>query len=171
MKKLTKWLWITSLTSLIMICICVLPLLLFSYSHLWAHSADYDHYADDFHTVKNYCQTQFPDEADKWLYVSHSRDHGHRLYDPDTNDYLEMPDDVLAALESICFNGFPHKDAALDAIRIQGDRVSFCIENGQYALAFSPNEKPSWVNSPDEGAEVKVKSLGNGWYHVVRRPD
>lgn len=171
MKKSVIWISVILLIlAVVFVCIPQVFILLFHNTSMWAYSADYNNYADDFRTVKNYIQTEYPEETDKWLDVSHSGDHGHRLYDPDVDGYLEIPSDVLSSLDVICDHGFPYKDAVFDVIRIHGDRISFCIENGQYALVFSPNEKPSWVNSPNENSEVKVKSIGDGWYHVTKRP-
>lgn len=167
MKKCIKWLLI-ALTIVIIVSFLgrALFFLQFSYVHRWAYSADYDHYADDFQAVKNYIQAQYPDEYDKYIVISH--DGGIGLHDLDTGEDLHLPSDILSSLEAIVRNGFPHKDAQLDVIRIHGERISFCIRNGQYALVYSPSKKPYWVNSPDEEALARVKSIGDGWYHVAK---
>lgn len=84
---------------------------------------------------------------------------------------MDIPDDVRPSLETICDQGFPDKDSTLDVIRIQGSRVSFNIENGRYALVYSPDEKPTWINFPDEQGDIKVKKINDDWYHVVRDPN
>lgn len=166
-KKLLRW---TLITLAIVITASVLThclfFLQFSHTRTWAHAADYDGYADDFHVVKDYIQAQFPGEYGKWIYVSPNG--GTQLYDPDTDEYLQLPSYVLSSLESIRKNGFPHKDGQLDVIRIDGDRISFCTTKGQYALVYSPSQKPSWVNSPDDTAMTRIKSIGDGWYHVAK---
>ena len=167
MKKLIKW---TLIVLAIVIVACFLGrafiLLWFSHTNTWAHSAEFDQYGADFQVVKDYIQAQYPNEYDKYLSVGHSG--GVYLYDPDTGEKLQLPSDVLASLEAISSNGFPHKDADLDVIRIHGDRITFSTTNGQYALVYSPSGTPTWVNSPDETKMASVKTIGDGWYHVAK---
>ena len=80
---------------------------------------------------------------------------------------MDIPDNVRSSLETICDYGFPDKDSILDVIRIQGNRVSFNIENGRYALVYSPDEKLTWINFPDEQEDIKVKKINDDWYHVI----
>jgi hypothetical protein len=51
--------------------------------------------------------------------------------------------------------------------RIKRNRISLNIENGRYALVYSPGEKPLWINIPDEQKDIKVKKINDDWYHVV----
>lgn len=151
----------------ILILIIIVPFMLLHYNYTWQYSADYASYANDFNHVAAYIQSQYPDETDKYLRISYSADYSHRLYDPDNDTYLQLPSDVIVSLNSICTNGFPNPNGHPDVIRIHSGRISFCIPNGQYALVFSPDSKPSWVNLPDEDCDIKVKSIGDGWYHVA----
>ena len=155
---------------MIFVGIQVVKLILFRYNFLWEFSADYKNYADDFNAVKNYIAAEFPDVTDKDLYISNGSDKRVGLFDPETNSRLILPDDVAASLNSIYENAFPNKDSVLDSINIHGKRISFCIFIGEYALVYSPDSKPTWVNQPSEVSEckVKVRSLGNGWYHVTK---
>ncbi|MBE6607367.1 MAG: hypothetical protein E7633_02255 [Ruminococcaceae bacterium] len=148
------------------ICIFVGQLMIVNYNHIWKYCANYEEYADEFNLVKDYIEAEFPNETNKYLSIN---SYGGRLkvYDPDTKEYLQFPDDVKSALYVINRNGFPDKDSNFDIIRIHKGRISFGIENGQYALVFSPNNKPKWVNSPDEDNKIRVKSIGDGWYHVT----
>ena len=141
-----------------------------SYVHVetWKYCAEYEQYEDDFNLVKDYIATEFPHELDKWLSVSNNGGKGITLYNPDIREYLVLPDDVASSLDTICRNGFPNKDSNLDVIKIHEGRISFCISNGEYALVYSPEEKPTWVNSPFENTGVKVKKIQDGWYHVVK---
>lgn len=169
MKKLAIWVPILLLT--VIVCIPIVMLSIFNYNHLWKLSADFENYADDFNAVKNYIEAEFPNESDKYLCVSSaSSSHGRGLFDPDTKEYLQVPSDIISSIDTISREGFPDKDSTFDVIRIHEGRISFCIENGQYALVYSPNQKPSWVNSPNEDWEVFVKSIGEGWYHVTKNP-
>ena len=155
---------------MIFVGIQVVKLILLRYNLLWQFSADYKNYADDFNAVKNYIAAEFPDVTDKDLYISDSSDKRVGLFDPETNSHLILPDDVAASLNSIYENAFPSKDSVLDSINIHGKRISFCIFIGEYALVYSPDSKPTWVNRPSDVSEckVKVRSLGNGWYHVTK---
>ena len=151
-------------------CTQIGKLLIFGYNSLWQFQANYKDYADDFHAVKNYLEAEFPDETDKWFIVSNASGQGTRLFESDTDTYLQVSSDVGSSLERISKDGFPDKDATLDIIRIQEGRISFCIENGQYALVYSPHKWPSWVNVPDENAIAIVMPIGDGWYHVTKWP-
>lgn len=153
---------------IVSVAICSMPLIVLYNNHVWKYSADYKEYADDFNAVMNYIKAEFPEETDKWLSISHAQDHRIAIFDPDANKYLDIPSEVFASLEIIYKNGFPDKDSNFDTIRIHGERISFCISAGQYALVFSPNERPTWVNSPDEKVKVKAKSIRDGWYHVTK---
>lgn len=84
-------------------------------------------------------------------------------------EYLTLPDDVALSLDRISKKGFPNKDSNLDVIRIHEGRISFCIVNGNYALVYSPDKKPSWLHAPNENIGVEVKKIQDGWYHVVEK--
>ena len=142
--------------------------ILVSYNHEWKYSANYEKYADAFNAVKDYLVREFPNGPEKWLSVSISAGNGIAIFDPDTGEYLHIPSEVVWPLETIYNDGFPDKDSCFDAIRLYEERVSFCISNGQYALVYSPNEKPTWVNSPSENVAVRVKAIQDGWYHVTK---
>ena len=170
MKKLTiQVLIILIITIIVVSCVLIVPRLIFHHILLWKSSADFEACADDFNVVKNYIAAEFPNETNKWLLVSSAGGQGTRLSDPDINEYLQAPSNVISSLEAIDKNGFPDKYADLDVIRIHTGRISFCVD-GWYALVYSPNEKPSWVNLPNEDCEIRVKSIGEGWYHVVKVP-
>ena len=170
MKRLTKksvfW---SVVVTLIVVSILFSPIVWFYYVSIWSESASYEEYAKDFNVVKNYIAAEFPNETDKYLAVSVASGQGIRLFDPDVGKYLQVPEDVLLSLEIIDKEAFPSKDANFDIIRIYKGRISFGIENGSYELVYSPEEKPSWLNSPKD-TKVFVKKIGNGWYHVARNP-
>lgn len=173
--KLSKKLMIIVSVVFIMVfalvaCTQIGKLLMFGYNSLWQFQADYKEYADDFDAVKNYIEAEFSNETDQWFMVSNAGGQGTSLFDPDTDTYLQVPEDVSLALNTISSGGFPNKDSNFDTIRIHEGRISFCIENGQYALVYSPNKWPSWVNAPDENAVAIAKPIGGGWYHVTKWP-
>ena len=146
----------------------VVKISLFGNNHFWKYSADYDKFANEFNVVKDYIASEFPAEEDKWLSLSKNNIGEITLYDPDTGNYLVIPENIVSALSSLRNNAFPDKDSNLDTIRIQDERISFCISSGEYALVYSPNAKPKWVNSPNEDSKVKVKTIQDGWYHVTK---
>lgn len=152
--------------TIITVCISIAFLFWLHNAFIWKVSADFETYADDFNVVKNFIQEEFPNESNKCLLVSTSGGQGIRLFDLDTDEYLQVPEDVLSSLERIDKEGFPDLDADLSVIRIHEDRVSF--ESGSYALVYSPSQKPSWLKAPGD-TEVKVKVIGDGWYHVTKK--
>ncbi len=162
-------LWINMIVIAVLILAFIGPILYFDYVNTWKLNANYEEYADEFNLVKDYIAEEFPNESDKWVSVSYSSTYGLRIYDPDADEYLQVRDDALVALRVISKEAFPDKDSDLDVIRIHGDRISFCTESGHYALVYSPNKKPTWLNSPDKKDKVKVKKIGEGWYHVTIR--
>lgn len=153
---------ISTLIILVIVSVLAVSFMVFRYTHLWALSADYEGFEDDFNSVKNYLAEKYPNESDKCLSVSKKG-----IFDIDAETHLDLPNDVAESFQSIYKSAFVHKDSNFNTIRIHEGRISFCILNGQYALVYSPDEKPKWVNSPNEEEKVKVKSLGDGWYHVV----
>ncbi len=165
MKK--QFLWTCIISLLLIFLARFVIVLVFHYTSMWACAADFEEYGDDFDTVKDYFAEQYPDEYGKWFMESYdSGNDQHRIYDPDTKKYLQLPDDVQASLETVCRYGFPNKDSSLDTIWIYGDRISFRISNNRYELVYSPNERPSYLGFPDEDEDIKVKKIGDGWYHV-----
>ncbi len=146
----------------------VLPLLVFGYIDRWSYNADFENYESDFCVVREYVGKRFASEDGKWVAVAITDKYDRALYDPDTNEYVDVPDNVRDSLKTIDVYGFPDKDSNLDIILIQGDRVSFNIENGRYALVYSPNKKPTWVGFHDEQEDIKVKKINADWYHVVK---
>ncbi len=155
--------------AIILIVYCVWSVCYFFYVDTWKYEASYEEYEAEFNLVKNYIAEEFPNETDKYVATSYNKDHGYRIYDPDNKKYLEAPEEVILALETIDREAFPHKDSKLDVIRIYEDRISFCIENGYYALVYSPNEKPTWLKFYNKEEKAKVKKIKDGWYHVTIR--
>lgn len=147
-----------------------LMFLQFNYTHTWKCCADYEHYAQQFTLVKDYVLEEFLDGGDRRLSVRYTENKEYDIYNPENNEYVDCSNEVKEALQIICKQGFPNKDALFNEIRIQKGRVSFGIENGQYALVYSPDDKPTWVNIPDD-ADVLIKEIGDGWYHVVENPN
>ena len=166
MKKRILWIFATLL--LVFISIFIAILMIVKYNHFWKYSADYESFSNEFNLVKDYIRKEYSDESDKWLAVSNNGSDGISLFDPDDKMYLVLPEDILLSLESIRNGAFPDKDSNFDKIRIQNGRVSFCIENGEYALVYSPDKKPTCVNSPQENVDVKVKAIADGWFHVTK---
>ncbi len=133
---------------------------------LWQFNADYKACAEDFNTVKDYFSDNYQGGPDKLFSVSM----GHnsiRVFDLDAKEYVELPDNIVSSLDNISKNGFTYKDSVFDTISVKGRRISFGIENNHYCLVFSPDERPKWIHSPDDGEKIAVKRIGGGWYHVT----
>ena len=135
---------------------------LFYHTGVWQYNAEFEEYREEFTTVKNYIAQQYPDS--EGIYVATTPK---GLYDPRKKEYLQMPDDVASALELIERDGFPNQEDPLDLIWIDGERITFANENGQYGLVYSPLEEPTWLHHKRKDEDVKVKVIGDGWYHVA----
>ena len=142
----------------------------FSYTNRWKYNAEFDNYEAEFVLVKDYVYSNF-NGSDDWVSVSYNIEDGVMQLYSYNQGYIEIPDSIQTALKSIRKNAFVDKDANFDIIRIEENRVAFCIENGHYALIWSPNGKPIGLNSSDDGAKTHVKRINSEWYHVVHNPD
>lgn len=180
MKKVKKIILFAIIFSLLLIIIVIgsraikkgMTILFFHNVSMWAHSADWNNYKSDFIIVKDYVRERYSSEDKKSLLVSNTKEHGLTLYDIDTKEYMDdIPNEVRESLESINSHGFPDKGSVLDYIDINGDMVSFCIENGRYALVYSHEEKPTRLSSINEAKDIKVKKCAEDWYHVIVNPN
>ena len=133
---------------------------------LWQFNADYKACAEDFNTAKDYFSDNYQGGSDKLFSVSRGHNSIH-VFDLDAKEYVELPDNIVSSLDNISKNGFTYKDSVFDTISVKGRRISFGIENNHYCLVFSPDERPKWIHSPDDGEKIAVKRIGGGWYHVT----
>ena len=138
-------------------------------SFTWKWTANFNDYSFQFNKVKEYISSEYTNESDKYLIIVTNKCEKIMLFDPDTKEYLDLPDEIEEALELIDNKAFCHKDSDFNKIRMHNDRISFCISSGQYAVVYSPSQRPTWVNSPTEDNKVGVKAIGDGWYHVIIR--
>lgn len=142
----------------------------FSHTNTWKWVAEYEDYASEFNTVKDYVLENYASEEERVLDVTTLlNEHGRTLYDRDTEEYAELPEPIQAALDAVDENAFPDKDSDLDKICVRGGRVDFCISSGTYRLVYSPDEKPTWFRSSDDETKIRVKRIKDGWYHVVKK--
>ena len=140
-----------------------------SYVTTWKYCAEFDDFAEEFQTVADYVLSSVTD-YDGFYCISRTDSGEKRLYDPETKYYLDCPPEVTAALQKICSkNAFPNKDSGLNLVYFYQQRVDFQKEGGNYKLVYSPEEKPTYWHSPTDGNSILVKTIGNGWYHIVIR--
>lgn len=139
----------------------------FSYVTTWKYCAKFDAFSEEFQTVADYVLLESSGKSG-YYDVSRTENGDRTLYDPKTKCYLDLPAGVNAALQKICSKkAFPNKDSSLQLIYFSENRVSFKKECGCYALVYSPEEKPTYWHSPTDGHSILVKTIGNGWYHIV----
>ena len=160
-----KAIWITAIILVLVIGILAMMFWIYNSTLIWKSGARFNQYSKDFIAVKDYLVSNYPNETNKYLAVSLNTDRDYTLYDPDTNEYLNLPDDIAASLQMIATNGFPY-DYTFSIIQIYGNRITFCISQGEYVLAYSPDEKPTWLLSPKHPGQIHVVSIGDGWYHI-----
>lgn len=143
---------------------------IFSYTNTWIWKEEYEDYASEFNTVKDYVLGNYASEEERVLDITSPLSTESRtLYEYETKEYAELPADVQSALDAVDENAFPYKNSDLSKICVRGERVDFCISYGTYRLVYSPDEKPTWFNSPDDETEIRVKRIKDGWYHVVKK--
>ncbi|MBO4277234.1 MAG: hypothetical protein J5925_02405 [Clostridia bacterium] len=133
-----------------------------------AYNADYENYKDEFNLVRDYIYEVRSDGEEGWFSVSYS-DERYHLFEGNTKKRVECPDEVSNALAAIRQKAFRHKDARLNVIRYRHNDIAFCIENGQYALVYSPDGKmdiDELLLRSKQINSLKHKSISDGWYHV-----
>jgi len=141
----------------------------FSYVTTWKYCAEFDDFAEEFQTVADYVLLESCGKSG-YYDVSRTENGDKTLYDPKTKRYLDLPAEVSASLDRIdSKEAFPDKGSYLDLIYFYEHRVDFRKEGGSYKLVYSPEGKPTYWHSPDDGKTILVKTIGNGWYHVVAR--
>jgi hypothetical protein len=79
----------------------------------WGYNVDFENYADDFESVKDYLVEEFSDEPIRYLYISNMKDEGLKIYDGYENKYLEFPEDISSSLISL-EKAFHNKGASFD---------------------------------------------------------
>lgn len=132
----------------------------------WTSCINYDGYSEEFNLIAEYLLQEFPTDANKWFGVSVTNETGRGFYDADINDLIESPAEVIEALNKVSDYAFADCEAAFESIRVQNGCVYFCVSDGEYALAFSKEAKPAWLNDDGGVKQVFTKSAGNGWYHI-----
>lgn len=147
--------------------------------HINQYDAAFLKYKEEFCVVKDYVWQQFPDRLTEeyqsadvypWLSVTRDENGRSRLYDHDTKEYLQIPEEVAQALNRIdTTDAFP---AYLDLIRFEEGQLQFCgsSDQGWYALIYSPNGRPKTFRS-HAPEEVCIKWIGGGRYHATRLED
>lgn len=150
----------------VVVCLCVWGVWYINDSFRWNIEARYDECADEFNLIKDYILAEYPDEDDKIVWVNYDNDSDNYYFeDFDTNEVLKCDNKITEALKKLQEEAFCKK--SLDSIRINGNRVAFCIEAGYYSITFSPHEKPEMVSGMDVDAEgVYIKKADENWYHV-----
>jgi len=89
------------------------------------------------------------------------------LYSYQQEKRIELTEKEFKSVNSIRY-AFTVKDAQLEIIRVYGNRVLFCTNNGQYSVVYSLDDSvPTYVNAPEEIYDVFTKKICAKWYHVV----
>lgn len=140
---------------------------IFNETFKWSMAAEYNGYEDAFSIVKDFIAEQYPDEEDKIVWVEYDKASDENyLRDFDTHYVLECSSDVKEALKILQEGAFRYTNS-LSHIRINGDRIAFCIEAGYYAVVYSPDKEPTVVSGIEtKEEEVYVKEAEEDWYHV-----
>ncbi len=163
MKKIIIILVIIAIVALVSFSV---PMMIYTYAERWSYNASFAEYQEEFVLVKNYVYENIT--FDEYVLLSYDKSTGETtLYSPTEKAYLDLPYDVQIALKEIDQNAFTYKDANFDTIRIEKDRIAFCVENGQYALVWSLST-PSGLNQSSDNAKTYVRQINDEWYHIRR---
>ncbi|MDO4317916.1 MAG: hypothetical protein Q4C48_06855 [Lachnospiraceae bacterium] len=132
----------------------------FFYTSKWKYAVDFKENEDEFNCVKDYVLQYYEGAIEEYISIEHKDGKCNLQYSFNT------PEAVSEALECVVEAFDP--DASLELIRFGENRLTFDTMCG-YALVWSPDEKPTWLFSPDEDREISVKKAGDGWYHIVEQ--
>ena len=135
----------------------------------WSYKIDdFDEYKNDFQIVADFAKDYFEsedfdmDEDYKICYLVPKYDKISSSYYfwSSADEEIELPDDVEKSLYTLDTEAFKDKDARMDHIRYNEGRITFCTNNGQYAVVYSfDDKKPAFVNVPDENNKIGVKKI------------
>lgn len=146
-------------------------LMYFNYVSTWKYNANFDDYEREFVLIKDYIEDNVEKDKVIFSYTSALEDHPYQLYNFDTKEYMDCPEEVYDALKTIDKEAFEHKDSHFDEITYDNGRIIFGGEGIAYGLIYSPNGRPTYLYSADEDFDIKVKKIQKDWYHVVRDPN
>ena len=169
LSALKKLLLVTGAILLFFLIARITLIILFCETSKWYYAVDFDEYGDSFEKVRDYIESENLADSESRLSVGNDWHGGRRLYAPERGEYLELPDDVADALLRIDMDAFPPK-ASFETIRLEDGRISFCLRSGDYSLVWSPNGKPTGINSSDDDEPYCIKKIGGGWYHMASDP-
>ncbi len=90
----------------------------------------------------------------------------HDLYSLSTKEYLDAPKNVRNSIKILCYNVF-NGDSHLEVIKYENSTVIFRNQHGNYAVVYSPNQKPSGVLGNNSDRHEYCKKINKDWYHVT----
>lgn len=127
--------------------------------------AKYDACSEELNLVIDFLQHKYPDHKKQPVYLRVAG--GKMLLDPQ-NGFIDIPDEVSRLLTVLDEKCFVHEAAKLYVITFYGSRIQFDIQNGAYALVYSPEGEPEFLHQANEGFPIKVAHIEGDWYHVSR---
>lgn len=138
----------------------------FDYVSDWKYNVEnFEYYQQDFETVVNFCleydENSNYSEAIMFSFSANKES----LFCYNNNKRIEIPEEYKLSFRRIS-EAFPHKDAYLDTITCLNGIVYFETDNSLYSVVYSPNGKPKYLDSVNEG---KSKKIVENWYHVIRK--
>ena len=145
--------------------------MIFDYMSTWKYNANFNDYEREFVLIKDYIEDNAEQDKVRFYYTSALEDHPYQLYNSTTKEYMDCSEEVYDALKTISKEAFEDKDSHFSEITYDNGRIIFSGEGIAYGLIYSPDGKPTYLNSVDEDFDVKVKKIQKDWYHVVRDPN
>lgn len=166
---------IISVILIFLFLLCYAPFWIFSYVHMWKYKVeDFDIFENDFEILCEYTEEYFEsisassEDGSNFLVIRYDKEsQNHTLWY--SSELLTLDAKVQSSLNNIASEAFNSDlDSNLYSITYRPQRISFGIDNGQYALIYSVDDKkPTFVNTPDENKKTAVKKVKDNWYHIV----
>ncbi|MBQ8881320.1 MAG: hypothetical protein IJ030_04005 [Oscillospiraceae bacterium] len=157
--------WVLIAAILIVAAIPVGLMAQFSYLTVWGNNADFKSYKTEFVLVKNYVEESIP--QGKQLVISKKADHFYDLYDCETKQYLNCPENIRTALQTISEKASRSVEVSFNQLDYVGNRIVFGVEAVGYAVVYSPDGAPYDALGERNIERTHCKKILKGWYHVV----
>lgn len=127
--------------------------------------ANYEDFSTELTVLIDFLKIQYPANKNQPTYLRVAD--GKALIDPQSG-FVRLPDEISQLLTVLHRGCFTNENAKMYVITFHGSRIQFDIENGSYALVYSPDGEPEYLHQQGEDFPILVKHIEGDWYHVSR---
>lgn len=140
-------------------------ILLAKKSNASALYANYEDFSQELTVLVDFLKIQYPADKHQPAYLRVAD--GKQLLNPGVG-FVRIPNEISQVIGVLSRGCFVNENAKLYAISFYGTRIQFDIENGAYALVYSPDGAPDFLHKEGELFPIHVEHIEDDWYHVSR---